>query len=54
MEISLVAHLIVPEDGDDAVPWGRNVGEIKPAELSRQVLHGKDHRMLLPLQPKCL
>mmetsp|Transcript_3894 Transcript_3894/g.11286 ORF Transcript_3894/g.11286 Transcript_3894/m.11286 type:complete len:214 (+) Transcript_3894:1406-2047(+) len=44
-------HLVVPEDGNDAIEGRRQVREVKPRELSGGVGHGEDHRVLLPLQP---
>mmetsp|Transcript_48507 Transcript_48507/g.90907 ORF Transcript_48507/g.90907 Transcript_48507/m.90907 type:complete len:361 (+) Transcript_48507:550-1632(+) len=44
-------HLLIKQDGQAEVEGSWNaLQEIKGGELSRQLLHGKDHLMALPLQ----
>lgn len=40
----------IPQNGDDAIPWRWDVWKVKTAKLARGVGHGKNHRVLLPLQ----
>ena len=42
-------HLVVPEDGNHAIDWSRQVWEVKSAELSRGIWPSKDHGVTLPL-----
>ncbi len=41
----------LPENGDDAIEGSRQIREVEAAELAGGVGHGKDHGVLLPLEP---
>ena len=43
-------HIRVPEDGDERVEGAGEVREVEDGEGSREVGHGKDHAVALPLQ----
>ena len=45
------AHLVVAQDGDDAVEGRRQVWEVEAGELPGGFRGGKDHGVTLPLQP---